>query len=266
MLVSIAAFALSPVTSIISVWTAHRKDVHDRQAELATEIQRIQDLTFKEFEVYEKYRGTALETPMLDVIRGQLMSTKQKARELAIRLDAEVTHAELNTLAANAILTGEFSAAKPLLNVAYRNARTSLEITQSLGNLGIVEYRLATNSEDRKLAEERFARALKLDKRDLPFMGKYLDSWVELIWADSIAPFHCDEAKVHFKSAVQALLSLPLDPQAESTRRAALARTEQGFPAAVACRPDKIDGLEIANPPAGPPTTPPAPPANPPRQ
>jgi hypothetical protein len=260
LMISAAAFFLSLSTSFISAWTAHRKDIHDQQSELAGAIQRIQDLMFKEVETSARYRGSAIEVAALDLIRGELLSTTQKARQLAIRLDVNTTHAELTTLAAGAIGMGENPTAKTLLQIAYRNARSAAETMQTLGNLGIVEFRLARSAEARTRAEKRFAEALAVDKTEMPDNGRQMATWVELTWADVVAPFDCTAAKTHFLSGVRQLLEIPLNPQAELMRRIAFTRMETGFPFAGTCHPDELPNLTIPGVAGGPPAPAPLPP------
>src|ERR1700733_15935828 len=63
LLIAMAGFPLSLATGMISAYVGYRKDIHDQQAQLAAVLQTIQELTIKQAEVYEKYKGTAYEAP-----------------------------------------------------------------------------------------------------------------------------------------------------------------------------------------------------------
>src|SRR5580658_840360 len=86
MLLAIAGFALSLATGIISAYVGYRKDIHDQQAQLASVLQTIQELTIKEAEVYEKYKGTAYEETATTLITTDINTALKTATRLAFSL------------------------------------------------------------------------------------------------------------------------------------------------------------------------------------
>ncbi len=247
LMISLAAFALSLCTTFVSIWTARVKDIHDRQSDLTAALQRFQDLSFKDVETSEKFRGTPFETFASDLIHTQMDFAIEKAQGLALDLDTDASYPDLMAAAGHAHLPAEFRSAKPILEIALRASTNELDRTEALVDLGFAEFRLAKNDVDRKSAQERFSNALSLDKSEAPDHGAYLNGWVELEWADAIAPVDCEGAKLHFEKGAKILVKLPMTPVIEMQKRVISDRAGMGFPDAQ-CRPKEDATLLLRRP------------------
>jgi hypothetical protein len=239
--VAVAAFALSLVTSIATAVIDYRKDIHDEEQQLAAAVQSIQDLEVKNAEAYEKYKGTAFETPTTTLIVAQVNTMLRIASELALRLGTSATTGELTTLSQGLYNVGDYETARRMLQLALSAAHNPSDESIALRDLGSLEVRSATTPEGRKAGEDLYARAATLDQKydltQLPYAVHFLGATAELGWGDAIAPYDCAGAQVHFATGVRHLLANPRTPEMDQLWRPARNSYANGIGAVPTCRP-----------------------------
>jgi hypothetical protein len=241
LLIAMAGFGLSLATGMISAYVGYRKDIHDQQAQLASTLQNIQDLTFKQAEVYEKYKGTSYEA-IATMITGEVNSEYRTATELALSLGSNATTAELATIAGAQYGIGDPKKVRRLLENALDNAQNANDKSIALRYLGFFEIHNGVTAGERAEGEKLFARAMKLDQeydylKSFPYTIHFLRATGALDWANAIAPFDCSAAQTHFGEGVTDLEANPRTPEMDQMRRTALLAYSTGLGGVPACRP-----------------------------
>jgi hypothetical protein len=241
MLLAIAGFALSLATGMISAYVGYRKDIHDQQAQLASVLQTIQELTIKEAEVYEKYKGTAYEETATTLITTDINTALKTATRLAFSLGSNATTAELVTIADGQSELGDSTTAQRLFEEALSNAQNAYEESFALRYFGYFKIRSAVTTETRKEGERPYARAMSLDaKYDLkssPYSTHFLRAAAAFGWSEAVAPFDCATAQTHFGEGVVDLLANPRNPEMDQMRRTALRAYSDGLGGVPTCKP-----------------------------
>ena len=246
LLIAGAGFALSLATGVISAYVGYRKDVHDRQAQLAATIQTIQELGLKQAEVYEKYRGTAFES-IAGMITAEINTAYRTASELARGLGSNATTAELITVAEGAYPMGDYATTESLLTAALSSAQNANDESIALRRLGFLKVRNGTSQQSRQEGEALFARAMSLDTKynikSLPYTEHFLRGVAAFDWANSVAPFDCAGAQIHFADGVAELLANPRTPEMDQMRRTARRAYSEGIGGRLTCKPTKQTDL-----------------------
>jgi hypothetical protein len=236
-----AGFVLSLATGIISAVVGYRKDIHDQQAQLAGVLQNIQELTLKQAEVYEKYKGTAYEAPAANMITAQVNTAVRTATDLALRLGTNATTAELATIAQGQYGVGDATSVRLLLEAALAAARNANDESVALRSLGFFKIQSATTPDARQAGQVLYARAMTLDAKydlqSLPYSVHFLRATASLDWANAIAPFDCAGAQAHFAEGARDLLANPRTPEMDQMRRGALNAYKFGLGGILQCKP-----------------------------
>lgn len=241
MLIATAGFGLSLATGIISAYVGYRKDIHDQQAQLASVLQTIQELTFKQAEVYEKYKGTDYEVPFARLITTGLDTAFKTATRLALSLGSHAITSELVMIAQGQYGVGDSANVQRLLENALSNAQNANDESFALRYLGFFKVRNGVTAEMRKAGEDLYARAMSLDaKYDLksfPYTIHFLRAAAAFDWANAIAPFDSAGAQKHFAEGVSELDANPRNPEMDQMRRAALHAYSEGIGGVPTCKP-----------------------------
>jgi len=241
LLLGIAGFSLSLLTGIVSVYVGHQKDIHDQQAQLAATLQNIQDLTIKQAEVYEKYKGTAYEATA-SMITSEVNSAYKSATELALRLGSNATTAELTMIAQAQYGIGDSATIQRLLENALANAQNANDESIALRYLGFFKIRNAQTPEARKQGEDLYLKAMSLENKydnikAFPYSIHFLRATSAFDWSTAIAPYDCAAAQKHFADGVVDLEANPRSPEMEQMRRAARMAYTGGLGAVPTCKP-----------------------------
>jgi hypothetical protein len=241
MLIAGAGFALSLATGMISAYVGHQKDVHDQQAQLADTLQRIQELTLRQAEVYDKYKGTAFEAPSANMITAEINTAVRTATELALRLGSNATTAELTTIAQGQYGVGDAATTQRLLKAALAAAQNANDESIALRYLGYFDIHSGGTPDARREGEALYARALELDtKYDLqafPYSQHFLKATASFDWASAIALYDCPGAQAHYADGITNLLANPRTPEMDQMRRMARGAYVNGIGAVIACKP-----------------------------
>jgi hypothetical protein len=224
-LIAGAGFALSLATGMISAYVGHQKDIHDQQAQLADTLQRIQELTLRQADVYDKYKGTAFEAPTANMITAQVNTAVRTATELALRLGSNATTAELTTIAQGQYGVGDTVTMHRLLMAALASAQNANDESIALRYLGFFDIRNGGTPAARVDGEALYARAMTLEtKYDLqayPYSIHFLKAAAALGWSDAIGPTDCPSAQKHFAEGIVELQANPRTPEMDQMRRSA---------------------------------------------
>jgi hypothetical protein len=263
LLISTAAFALSLTTSIISAWSSHLRDIHDRQAQLASTIQTMADFSIKQVEVIEKFKNTPYESFLNNLYTSHINTLWQTAENLALSLGTYATTAELIMIAQTlgaASYGGDSQNALVIGKLALAAAKNANDESVALRTIGMIEMANATTSEMRMIAEQRFQNALTLEQKYTelarnPYAIHFIKAAAEFAWADATASYDCPHAQEHFASGTQYLLGTAMTPEMDQMRRNELTRYTTGIGGTKSCLPGQSlrpqlssSGLEPAPP------------------
>jgi hypothetical protein len=241
LLIAGAGFALSLATGLISAYVGYQKDIHDQQNQLASVLQRIPELTIKQAEVYEKYKGTAFEATAANLITAELNTDMQTASKLALNLGSNATTAELATIAEGQYGVGNSAVSEQLLKNALSNAQNANDASIALRYLAFLKIRSGVTPEARAEGEALYSRAMNLDKeydlKSFPYSIHFLRATAALSWADAMAPIDCAAAQTHFGEGVVDLVANPRTPEMDQMRRTALLTYTAGLGGIPACKP-----------------------------
>jgi hypothetical protein len=241
--ITVAAFALSLGTAMLSIWTAQQKDLHDRQAELSQAMQRIQDLILKRAELV---RNDPNPNVVISIMGAQIESTVQRAHDLAIGLGKNATSSELLSVASLVGQQGNVVRERMLLELALSTARTPIDRIGALTQLGLSEFR-SGSPDMRKQGTARFEEALKVAEVLAPDWRRHSIVQIHLFWADATAAVDCSEAKKLFATAVKQFPEQSSDTSYNVLRSGALLRSKYGL--SLGCYPD---AFQSSSPPAAP--------------
>jgi hypothetical protein len=241
-LVSVLAFALSLLTSVISAYVAHERDVHDEQSELSATLGTIQDLNLKQVELHEKYKNTLYEGQVSGLVNNEIASTLHTAAKLGLQLGSKASTADLAAVAQGVYGLGEQQLSYRLLEYALTAAESANDKSIALRYLGFYMIRNGKGSNSFKLGEDYFRQALAVDQEydltDQPGSVAWLRSSAQLAWASAVAPIDCVSAQKHFSEAVTILLAAPLSIDIDQSRSGAKQQWTGGIGGVAGCRPD----------------------------
>ena len=210
--VSVLAFCLSLTTSILSIYTNHRKDIHDQQAELATALRTISELNIKLVEIRDKYRpGTLEESRQSALIANQLNTTIVMASDIALRLGTNTTTSILVPISQGMYTYGDYSRAEQLGQLALETARSPEDEGAALRWAGSMKMRSGLENSFEE-GNRLFAQATNLEQKyDLKRVSNK-EPWLKAMgqqqWARALAPIACDEARKRFSESVITLNSV----------------------------------------------------------
>jgi hypothetical protein len=227
--ITAAAFFLSIGTTIVSIWTAQQKDLHDRQTALTLAIQRFQDLALKHADLLRSQPGN---TMIESLLGAQMESTVNRAHHLASGLGTQAASSELSAVGGLLGGRGNLTGAKQLFELALRAATTSTDEVAALVQLGLTEYRLG----NLKSGASYFERVIKLSTTLRPLQRqRHASAQAYLFWADAVAPHDCAEAQRVFEAGVNHLKEVGGDPSFRVLIEGAKRRASFGFPETPAC-------------------------------
>lgn len=199
-----AGFLLALVTAAVSAYVGYRKDIHDRQAQLATTLQTMQEVTGKIFEKQKpipspigqaqlpreqqpffggpnpsgrpptadmppRVPGAPPQTHDQDPSVGMGMALVntllRRGVELALGLGTEASTGELIILAEGTKYYGQYMISEQLLNLALETAQNANDASIALRKLGQLKLLPGTTAAIQREGEEYFSRATKLDSK-----------------------------------------------------------------------------------------------------
>lgn len=242
LVVSVLAFSLSLITSAISAYVAHSRDIHDEESQLAATLTTIQDLNLQQIELHEKYKGTPYEAQASGLVANEYNSVLHRAAHLAVALGSRASTADLTGIAQGVYGLGEYQLSLELLKSALAGAETANDESIALRDLGFYMLRNDRSSDATKLGEEYFERALNLDHEwnlsDQPLVVAWLRSSAQLGWAAALASSDCTSAQEHFAEAVKILLGAPDTIDFDQARAGAQQQWKSGIGGIPDCLPD----------------------------
>jgi hypothetical protein len=215
LIVPILAFLLSLATSIISIVTSHRKDIHDQQTELASAIRTTHELNIKAVEIQEKYKvGTLEYARQSSLIGNQLNSTVIMAADIAIRLGTNTPSSILIPISQGLYNYGDYARAEEVVKLALNAARGPEDETGALRWLGFMKIR-SGSAKSLDEGNQIFFRAANIEQKhgleQFPERIPWLKAFAQLEWARASVTVDCNEARKHFLEAVTILNSAGRD-------------------------------------------------------
>lgn len=205
-IVSVMAFLLSLSTSLVAIYTSHRRDINDQLTQLSNSIQTIQDLNLKQVETYEKYKGTPYAAQAGGLISTQVNITLNRATDLAFSLGTNASTAALATVGSGLFGLGDLVKSRQLFELALQAARSANDESLALRDLGFVTIRSAGSGNSLQAGEELFFRATNLERKwNLSPQPREPIVWLKASayaqWAGALAPTNCEEARKRFAEA-----------------------------------------------------------------
>jgi hypothetical protein len=209
-LIAALAFLLSLSTSLISSYTAHRKDVHDQQAQLTSVIEKLQQIPIA--------RQSAPRSPAVDAafVEQTRMLTKA-ARDLAERLGRNAPAPELMTVAFSLVGFEDYTAAKRAYRQAVAVADNFSDEVSALRSYGVTMIRYAHTDEERAEGERAFEQAMNIGTKypDIaanPAEISAAHALTQLAWMDVWSDFDCTKALFHLQQADRFIASAATGP------------------------------------------------------
>jgi hypothetical protein len=204
LLISLSAFLLSLLTSLVSVYVGHKKDVHDQLTELSTAIRTLRDLNLKQIEIAEKYSGSASEGRANALITNEVYNTTMMAAEIAFRVGTSATTASIIPISQNLYHYGQYSRATALARIGLDAAQTAEDETTALKWLGKIKIQ-DTTVQSTAEGNQLYLRALNYEQRygevKDPNLVQFIKAGIHLDWASALAQTKCDDARKHFSDA-----------------------------------------------------------------
>jgi len=240
LLVSILAFLLALIVSILSTYSAHQKDVHDQISELATATRTMQELSFKQVEVRDKYKGTPDEYRIAGLINTQVLQTIKMAAAIALNLGTNAPSSTVLPISQGLYGYGEHRTAEQIAELALKSALSVIDEAAALRLLGVIK--IQNGSASSLLEGERlFVRATTIDQKyDLtgnPALLSLLKVMAQLDWADALARQKCEDARAHLSEAIKILNSSPRNVDLDRMRGRAQSQMKFGISGAASCLP-----------------------------
>lgn len=213
-LVSLCAFALALITSLISAYEGHLRDMHDRQSQLSADVATLQRLNVESIEAHVKYQNTPYENVSSGFINNEIGSTLHSAEKIALQLGDQASTADLVAIAEGLYGLGEYESTEKLLKYALKASETASDESIALRDLGIYAIRSKKTDGVLKEGNDYFEQALTLDRKygisDQPVAVAWLRSTALLTWAGALASVgHCVDAQNRFAEGVQILRTAP---------------------------------------------------------
>jgi hypothetical protein len=206
LLMSSLAFVLSLGTALVSAYTAHQKDIHDEQQELAVTLQQLQDMPIKTQDMITKFKSTPMEFFVTGALSNQTTTLLYHARDLALDLGSAAPASSLLAVGEALASQPDYVGATKVLELAIANARNFIDETSALRELGFIEVFTGDTpmikNEGNALFEKAMGVATKYPDvlKQPPFLA-YTYGWTESSWAAAWAPSDCDKAKAHLDEA-----------------------------------------------------------------
>ncbi len=254
LMVSVAAFALSLLTSVVSAYIGYRRGVHDQQEQLAAAIRTIQKLDLQETELSESNSGKTLPYEVISLMNAEINSALKDARDLALRLGSDANTAELVTVAQGLVGVDDPQDARRLLTIGLQVAQNPADRSVALRNLGYLDARFLPPALGLPRANARYRQAVAIDTaydlRQSPYLAGYLKTIAAFEWAAAIAPYDCTDARRHFASGIVYQRGMPPSPDMARLRSTALAWKTSGIGGVATCRPTSTSGLTPPSQPA----------------
>ncbi|MBW4093523.1 MAG: hypothetical protein HIU82_20845 [Proteobacteria bacterium] len=255
LMISVAAFALSLITSVVSAYIGYRRGVHDQQEQLAAAIGTIQKLDLERTNILQSNRGKTLPVEVIFLMNAEINSALKDARDLALRLGSDANTAELVTVAQGLVGLDDLQNARRLLTTGLEVAQNPDDLSVALRNLGYLDARFLPPARGLPRANARYRQAIAIDKvydlRQSPYLAGYLKAIAAFEWAAAIAPLDCADAQRHFASGIVYQRGMPPSQDMDYVRRMAIAQETSGLGGIAACQPTSTSGLTPPTRPAG---------------
>jgi hypothetical protein len=210
LLIAVLAFLLSLVTTMVSTWIGHLKDVHDQQTQLLSLTQDLQDLDLKSRQYRQQY---SLGGPIFTSIAQQERAIHSDAVAVALGLGTNAPTGELIILALASQNLENIPEAKHLLTLAVAASRSALDKSYAMRLLGALQIR-GGSPEMRAAGNANFQRAVDVeseypDLQEAPPLELYIKVITESLRVHALMATSCNEALLHMKRAQDYLSGAP---------------------------------------------------------
>ena len=218
LLVSIAAFAFSLITGLVSAYRAHRQEINDARAELRSLIAQISSLPTQVAETRAKYGQTDAGLAIASSLRNQSEVLSQQTVVVAQRIRKELSAAECIAVA-GAIVQEEPALAEQILKLGVDHEANIDEYLAVRRQLGMIEIMLGHSHEGDTWfgdAMGSFHTSKYVNEPFDPTFKSWSNGYTEIRWADAyFAARKCSQASIHLAGALNIMKTLN-QPSAES--------------------------------------------------
>jgi hypothetical protein len=205
---------LAAIAFIFSVYTYRRQDLNDTQVQLDNVLKELYALPEREFDAAQKYKGTAMDAPLIIQFSRQYNGLSLEAYQLAQHLGSHLDPPELMAVA-NAIMGYEPQLAEKMLTnppIPADDGEDLVAARQGLGAIQIVSGR-------GQLGDQNFQAALDIIKElhFSAFVQARGNALTEIDWAEAYLNISdCRSAEPHLNAAQQEVQQLAGTPAAEA--------------------------------------------------
>lgn len=240
LLISLCAFLLSLLTSIVSVYVGHKKDVHDQLAELTAAIGTIRDLNLKQIETAEHYSDSPIGRNANALISNEIYNTTMMAAGIAFRVGTSATTATIIPISQNLYTHGQYSRATELAQIGLDAAQTAEDEAAALKWLGRIKIQ---DNTPQSIADgnQLYLRALNFEQKygqvKYPDLIRFIKAGIQLDWATALARTNCDDARKHFSEAQAIIDAAGSNPDLDRTREAVKRNMTDGIDGNASCKP-----------------------------
>jgi len=183
--IAVLALILSLVTALISAYTAYRKDIHDRQAELSDLAEKLAELNVLTSDFNKLSR------------RGVL---SKRGYSIARELGESARSPDLMVLAESLIKLYDYAAARKTMEQAINVSQDFFEKLPALRVLANFRIVYGDTEKDRELGDAYYQQAISLadNFKEMPAAEiAYTNGLTHQMWVRSWAKWNCNKSKVH---------------------------------------------------------------------
>lgn len=199
--ISVAAFLISMVTTVFSWYRSYQQDITAIQGQLSAVLERATALQRTNFDYYYKLKDDPLYGSVSAVLNQENVQLATQAYSLARALGENASVTQLNN-AAYFLMASDLSVpGKELLDKAAQRADNSVEYVGAMRMLGALQYKLG-NPEAGNEAYTKATRAFeKFPSERNESYENLTQAYTHIYWANVLQITDCNAANEHMRTA-----------------------------------------------------------------
>jgi hypothetical protein len=207
--ISIAAFLISIVTTVFSWYRSYQQDVIATRGQLSAVLERATALQRTNFDYYFKLRDDPLYASVSAILNQENVQLSTQAYSLARALGDNASVTQLNN-AAYFLMASDLSIpGKELLDKAAQRADNSVEYVGAMRMLGSLQYKLG-NPEAGNEAYTKATRAFeKFPAERNETYENLTQAYTHIYWANVLQITDCNAANEHMRIAEKFWSKMP---------------------------------------------------------
>ena len=221
LVISAAAFFISVMTTIVSLYRTHQQDINALKVELHNIIQQANSLILQNLELAVKYKDDnqrALQAA--STLNTQNVVLAKQAHAVVRALGNSASSLDMTTTASALMQSSELILAEELLKEAVKRAENSVEDVAAWRSLASAQFQIGKKDEAKLSIENAFDvfKRYPIEANNKDYVN-LTHAYTKAFWANVIIASDCQLAKQSVDEANVFLSSLPLTlPQANQIR------------------------------------------------